>query len=117
MTDHPSFDVCITMLRSGDAAVYEDGYDFIQRYLLSQFDRLVILLRDETDALLRGTFIELLGDSGDGRAIPILARELTHNHRDVRRWAYETLLHFPDLKAREIAVNFAATHPEEDFVE
>ena len=59
----PEFHDCVEMLRSRDAMTYEDGYHWLQGYLLDHIDDLLELMATATDPTDRSRFVELVGDS------------------------------------------------------
>lgn len=95
---------------------YEDGYGWLQGYLDSHFEHLVTLMQKESDFDMRARFVELLGDSKRKEAIPILEQELESPSREVRSWAYSSLLYFEDSVAVDIAESFKNGNSKEDFL-
>lgn len=112
----PPFEECIKMLYSSDSMTYEDGYQWLQGYLGSRFDDIVAMMQGEENADMRSKLVELVGDSKVPEAIPHLEHELTSKHREVRSWAYSSLLHFGSETAAQIARVFKDQHPDEDFL-
>jgi HEAT repeats len=112
----PPFEQCIKMLYSDDSMTYEDGYQWLQGYLGSHIDDIIAMMQGEEDADFRSRLVELVGNSRDPEAIPYLERELTSEHRQVRLWAYTSLLHFGSEPAEQVARAFGTQHPGEDFL-
>jgi HEAT repeat protein len=114
--DRQEFEECIRMLRSDDSLTYEEGYFGLQGHLNDYVDDLVQLMLDEADPMMRGRFVELLGNSQNERVIPHLEGELRHEDSEVRSWAYSSLLYFENEQARSIAERFKREHPDEEFL-
>jgi hypothetical protein len=110
----PEFDECIEMLRSSDPMTYEDGYQWLQGYLDDYIDELVQLMLGETDPEMRAKFVELVGDSKNPKVIRFIEAELKSPHREVRGWAYSSLVYFENLEAERLAEKFKKEHPDED---
>lgn len=103
------------MLRSKDPMTYEDGYHWLQGHLIDHFDALLDLMQSESEPRMRSKFVELIGDSQLPKAIPFLENELQHTDREVRVWAYNSLMYFENTKAVAIAEEFKKQNPHEDF--
>jgi hypothetical protein len=112
----PGFDECIEMIRSSDPLTYEDGYHWLQGYLIDYIDELIQLMLRETDPNMRSKFVELVGNSKNPRVIPVLEAELKSPHSEVRSWAYSSLSYFENSAATRFAENFRREHPNEDFL-
>lgn len=110
------FDEAIRMLRSADSMVYEEGYLWLQGDNLSAYlPQIAKLLESETDPNMRGKFVELVGDADDPEYFPLLIRELSHESREVRLWAYNQLASSEHGSANAQAAHYKSTHPDEDF--
>ena len=114
--DPSEFSECIRMLRSDDPMTFEEGYHWIQYHFEAHLDELIEFMRNEQDARMRGRFVELLGDSKDLKVLPYLERELEHQDREVRSWAYHALTYFGDALAVQIAQKYKNEHPNEEFI-
>ncbi|HWH72532.1 MAG TPA: HEAT repeat domain-containing protein, partial [Candidatus Sulfotelmatobacter sp.] len=104
----------IDCLRSSDSLLYDEGYHMLQgEFLKLHLDTVIALCKKESNPVIRGRLIELLGDSGEPRVIPIIAEELVSKEDEVRRWALRALdcLATPDAQA--IAALHRSSHPED----
>ena len=107
---------CVAMLRSTDAMTYEEGYHWLQGYLVEYIDDLIALMLNEKEPRMRSKFVEVVGDSQLKKVIPYMVTELEHEHREVRSWAYNSLVYFEDAEAEAIAKEYARCQPNEDFL-
>ena len=112
----PTFEECVTMLRSDDAAIYENGYHWLLEDVDDYLERLVALMVNEETPELRGRLVELVGDSRQEAVIPVLEAELNSPHHEVRRWAYDSLSHFDTPEARRVVAAYQQARPTEDFI-
>ena len=112
----PEFNKCIVMLRSDDSMTYEEVYHWLQGHIKEHLDELIRLMLAEDDPKMRSKFVELVGDSQDITVIPYIEKELQHYNREVRAWAYNSLMNFEEISAIAIAKKFKENNPEEDFL-
>ena len=112
----PEFNKCIVMLRSDDSMTYEEVYHWLQGHIKEHLDELIRLMLAEDDPKMRSKFVELVGDSQDITVIPYIEKELQHHNREVRAWAYNSLMYFEEISAIAIAKKFKENNPEEDFL-
>lgn len=108
------FKEAVENLRSSDSLRYDEGYHTLQGKLLTQhLDELIELATNEVDPVIRGRFVELLGESDDPVVLPILARELCSDHAEVRYWALRALDGLGTADASRLADAHRADHPED----
>lgn len=112
----PGFDACIEMLRSPDSLTYEEGYHWLKGRLDDHLDELVESMLGETDPGMRSRLVELAGESGNPKLIPLLESELRSPYAEVRSFAYSSLLYFGNPEATKIAQVFSEQNPDEDFL-
>ncbi|WLQ16758.1 HEAT repeat domain-containing protein [Hahella aquimaris] len=105
----------VEMLRSKDSMTYEEGYHWLLGNVDAHFDKLVSLMQSEADPVMRGKFIELLGDATNRNVVPILAAELTSPNRDIRFWAHSQLEYSEHSEANKIAEKYKEQNPNEDW--
>jgi hypothetical protein len=109
------FDQAIEMLRSKSSMTYEDGYQWLLGNVDANCEKIVALMHSETDPQMRGKFIEILGYAKSKSVITVLEAELSSSHRDVRFWAYCQLEYSEHPAANEIAKQYKAKKPNEDW--
>jgi len=110
------FDEAVRMLRSVDSMTYEDGYQWLKgENLQIHVEQIAELLQCEVDPIMRGKFIELVGEADLPRYIPLLVDELSHESREVRCWAYNQLVLSEHESARAQADRYRTTHSDEDL--
>jgi HEAT repeat protein len=108
------FHHAIECLRSADSLLYDEGYDTLQgEFLRRHLDAVIELWRKEIDPVVRGRLIELLGDSGEPRVIPLLESELASVEDEVRRWALHALDSVATPEAQALAASHRTKHPED----
>ena len=106
----------IEWLRSDDSPIYEDGFNSITGHVDDVLPELIELALNETDAIMRSKFVELIGESTVPIAIEFLIQELASEHIEIRSWAYSSLANSEDKSANAIAEKFAAEHPDEEYL-
>jgi hypothetical protein len=114
--ERPGFNECIKMIRSADPMIYEDGYQWLQGYLDTCIDELVLLMLNEEQPDMRARFVEIIGNSKMSKVIPYLEAELKNPHDEVRSWAYSSLCYFENSEAEKIAQKFRKENPDENFL-
>jgi HEAT repeat protein len=108
------FHHAIECLRSTNSLLYDEGYHTLQgEFLLRHLDAVIDLWRKETDHAVRGRLIELLGDSGEPRVIPLLESELASQEDEVRRWALHALDCVATPEAQALAASHRTKYPED----
>jgi HEAT repeat protein len=109
-----AFKDAVDNLRSSDSLRYDEGYHMLQgEFLTRHLDAVIELASKETDTVVRGRFIELLGDSHEPRVIPVLAEELRSPHADVRRWTLHALDCLDTPEACQLAAEHRSQHPRD----
>jgi HEAT repeat protein len=110
------FHHAVECLRSPDSLLYDEGYNLLQgNFLRRHLDALIELMAKEADPVIRGRFIELLGDSGEPRVIPLLESELGSGDDEIRRWALHALDCVATPVAKALALSYRTLHPEDDW--
>ena len=109
------FKEAIGLLRSKDPMTFEEGFHWLIGFVDEYLDQITGLMKNELNPDLRGKFIEVLGYCNDERVIPILAAELTSEHRIVRFWAHSQLGYIENPNAEEIARKYKVENPDEDW--
>jgi hypothetical protein len=108
------FQYAIECLRSPDSLLYDEGYHTLQgEFLRKYLDAVIELWKKETDPVLRGRLIELLGDSGEPRVVPLLESELASKEDEVRFWALHALDGVGTPDAQAMAESHRTRHPED----
>jgi len=105
------------LVLSDDALAFEDAYEWLvggsgEPRIREHVEELVDLLEQNLAPTKRGRILELLGDTGDKRAIGPLSRDLAHSDKGVREWALLSLEQLPFTEAAEIATRYRNEHPE-----
>lgn len=111
-----SFKESIKMLRSTSTEIYEDGFQWLHPKVDECLNELLILLRLEENNMIRSRLIELIGYSDSLDVIPILEEELRHEDKDVRSWAYSSLVNLDHSSAQVIASIYKDANPTEPFL-
>ena len=114
--DRAQLDQAIEWLRSDDSSIYEDGYYSISGHVDSVLDNLLSLASVESDGLMRGKFLELIGESINPKAIEFLISELNSSDIKIREWAYLSLANSESKQANIVAKNHAQKNPTEEFL-
>lgn len=99
----------VQQLRSKDSQIYEDGYQSISGRVDEVLNQLIQLAEREPPGVMRGRFVELIGQSAAPEAIEFLTEE-------VRMWAYSGLAYSESSAANAIAANYRNKHPEKNFL-
>jgi hypothetical protein len=108
------FHYAIECLRSPDSLLYDEGYHTLQgEFLRQHLDAVIELWRSETDPVMRGRLMELLGDSAEPRVVPLLESELASDEAEVRRWALHALDRVATPEAQALASSHRTKHPED----
>jgi len=114
--DSAKFDKCVQWLRSDDSSIYENGYHSILGHVDEVLDKLLKLASNENDGFMKGIFVELIGESINPKAIAFLNEELRSPHREVREWAYSSLINSECKTANLSAKQFAKENPKEEYL-
>ena len=114
--ESPTVDECIRMLRSTDSLTYEEGYHWLPGYLNDHLEELIEHMQEDPDPEKRSRFVELLGNSGNPKVIPVLESELKSSHAEIRSWTCSSLLYFEHPDAERIAAKFRKENPDEEFL-
>lgn len=114
---YPGFSACIESILSHDSLAFEDAFEWLtggygEPRIKKHFNELVDLLSKQTIPRFRARIIELIGYTGDKRAIHLLQKELSHESADVCLWAVLSLEELPFPEAIELARGYRAKHPE-----
>ena len=96
----------MTMMRSRDAQVQEDGFHFLRHQAGDHVDALVAAFRAESDEGLRRWLLELLTFARDARLTELFVAYLGDPDEGLRHWA-EVGLRTLDTKEARTAL-FAA---------
>jgi hypothetical protein len=103
---HPTFADCMTMMRSRDAQVQEDGFHFLRDQAHGHVDALVEAFRSESDPGLKRWLLELLTFARDAQLTQMFVAHLDDADEGLRHWA-EVGLRTLDTKEARTAL-FAA---------
>jgi HEAT repeat protein len=111
-----SFADAVRMLRSEDPDTFENAYCWLQGDVLRRhIAELVQLLEQEQDHRVRARLVEVIGDADLAENVPLLVRELSHECREVRAWAFNQLALSNHEFARACAEQFRLANPHETF--
>jgi hypothetical protein len=97
---HPTFTDCMTMMRSRDAQVQEDGFHFLRDQVHGNVEALVESLRTESNPALTRWLLELLTFARDVRLIPMFVAHLHDADEGLRHWAEIGLRNLDTKEAR-----------------
>ena len=97
---HPTFADCMTMMRSRDAQVQEDGFHFLRDQVPGHVDAIFEAFRTENDPGLKRWLLELLTFARDARLTPMFVAHLDHADESLRHWAEAGLRSLDTKEAR-----------------
>ncbi|WP_222720845.1 HEAT repeat domain-containing protein [Actinomadura sp. HBU206391] len=79
-------------MRSPDARLRGDGFDFLREHADTYVDELIAEFEKEhEDHALRCWFLELVSEARSPRALPVLAGQLESDDESLRLWAVRGL--------------------------
>lgn len=115
--DKAKFDRLIEQFCSDDDGEYENAYLALVDNVDAYNDEILARMLAEEDPVLRGKFLEILGNTKNADLIPIFAQELKSPHDEVRMWAFFQLNRIDDDQARELLQDYISANPDDDWVQ
>lgn len=94
------FEKAMRLMRRRDPQQQEDGFGLLSDSAALYLPRLVEAFETEEDVGLRRWLLELIGSTGDERALDVLQRSLQDDDQSVRDWAVRGLERIDTRDAR-----------------
>jgi HEAT repeat protein len=87
----PKFDECLTMMRSRDPQVAEDGFGWLEQRSSEYLPRLLEAFGNEVNHSIRSWLLELIAEARSEDAFPVLCEQALSEDESLRQWAIRGL--------------------------